>query len=145
MAWYLIKHPNIATKQCIFEQYDSIVGTANMTSNFPTAASIFNLKGTNKAIALGLYNNSKLIDAYPEIGIQHAIATLARQMATSGACPKGITVSISPAINCKTITYSRVAKMLKGLKVVANKYKLNYTIENIEHKDMRIKKDKKIL
>lgn len=133
VAWFLIKHPNIASKQCIFEQYDSTVGTANMSSNFPTAAKIYNLKGTNKAMALGVSNNSMLIDAYPEIGIKMGVANLAQQMASSGASPKGITLSITSSRCCDTSTYSKLAKMLRGLDTIAKKYRLSYSIENFEH------------
>ena len=40
VAKSLTANPNIASKRFVYEQYDSMVGTANMSTNFPTDACI---------------------------------------------------------------------------------------------------------
>ena len=50
IAKFLIGHPNIASRRWIAEQYDSMVGTANTSTNQPSDAAIVNVKGTNKNI-----------------------------------------------------------------------------------------------
>jgi phosphoribosylformylglycinamidine synthase len=65
---HLISHPNIASKQWVYNQYDSMVGTANMSTNAPSDAAIVNIKGTNKAIALKVDCNSRYVNADPEVG-----------------------------------------------------------------------------
>lgn len=137
VAWQLIKHPNIASKQCIFEQYDSMVGTANLSTNFSTPAKVFNIKGTNKAVALSQYNHSPIIDSYPETGVQMAIASLARQMTSSGAIPKGVNFSINYSSNCDTETYSKISKLYSGLETACKKYKINYHVDKFEHKNLK--------
>ena len=52
VAKFLTSHENISSKRWIFEQYDSMVGTANMSTNNPTDAGVVNIKGTNKALAM---------------------------------------------------------------------------------------------
>ena len=47
---YLTGHENIASKRWVYEQYDSMVGTVNMSTNTPTDAGIINLKNSNKAL-----------------------------------------------------------------------------------------------
>ena len=48
----MIQQPNVASKRWIYEQYDSMVGTANLSTNRPSDAGVVNIKGTNRAIAL---------------------------------------------------------------------------------------------
>jgi phosphoribosylformylglycinamidine synthase len=45
-----LAHPNIASKRFVYNKYDSMVGTVNMSTNNPSDAGIVNLKGTNRAI-----------------------------------------------------------------------------------------------
>jgi len=52
VAKHLTSHPNIASKRWVYNQYDSMVGTVNMSTNNPSDAAIVNLKGSNKALAL---------------------------------------------------------------------------------------------
>jgi phosphoribosylformylglycinamidine synthase len=47
VAERLISHPNIASKRWVYQQYDSMVGTATMSSNLPSDAGIVNVKGIN--------------------------------------------------------------------------------------------------
>ncbi len=55
VAKFLTGNENIASKKWIYEQYDSMVGTVNMSTNFPTDAAIVNLKETNKALAMAIF------------------------------------------------------------------------------------------
>ncbi|MEG2666472.1 MAG: phosphoribosylformylglycinamidine synthase subunit PurL, partial [Bacteroidales bacterium] len=43
---------NIASKHWVYEQYDSMVGTKNMTTNKPSDAAVVNLKHTDRALAM---------------------------------------------------------------------------------------------
>jgi phosphoribosylformylglycinamidine synthase len=91
VALALIKHPNIASKRWIYEQYDSMVGTANMATNFPSSAGVVNLKGTNKALVLSVDCNSRYVKADPEVGTMIAVAEAARNIVCSGGKPLAIT------------------------------------------------------
>ncbi|MDB5019632.1 MAG: purL, partial [Pedobacter sp.] len=74
IADHLTSHPNIASKRWVTDQYDSMVGTATMTSNRPSDAAVVAIKGTNKAIALTIDCNSRYVNADPEIGCAIAVA-----------------------------------------------------------------------
>ncbi|RYE03067.1 MAG: phosphoribosylformylglycinamidine synthase subunit PurL, partial [Sphingobacteriaceae bacterium] len=50
VADHLVAHPNIASKRWVTEQYDSMVGTATVTTNQPCDAAVVAVKGTDKAI-----------------------------------------------------------------------------------------------
>jgi phosphoribosylformylglycinamidine synthase subunit PurL len=91
IAKQLLSHPNIASKKWVQEQYDSMVGTANMSTNKPSDAAIVNIKGTNKAIALTVDCNARYVNADPEIGTAIAVAEAARNIVCSGGEPSAIT------------------------------------------------------
>ena len=65
VAKFLTGHENIASKRWVYEQYDSMVGTVNMSTNYPTDASIVNLKETNKALAMTVDCNARMVNADP--------------------------------------------------------------------------------
>ena len=52
VAEQMVALPNIASKRFIYEQYDSMVGTRNMSTNAPSDAGVVNIKGTDKALAM---------------------------------------------------------------------------------------------
>jgi phosphoribosylformylglycinamidine synthase II len=88
---HLIAHPNIASKRWVTDQYDSMVGTATMTTNRPSDAAIVAVKGTDKAIALTVDCNSRYVNADPQKGCAIAVAEAARNITCSGGEPVAIT------------------------------------------------------
>ena len=56
---HLAKHPNLASKRWIYNQYDSMVGTVNMSTNAASDAAIVNIKGSKKALAMTVDCNSR--------------------------------------------------------------------------------------
>ncbi len=91
VARHLLTHPNIASRRWIIEQYDTMVGTRNMTTNAPADAAIVNIKGTRKAIALTTDCNPRYVYADPKTGAAIAVAEAARNIACTGAIPLAIT------------------------------------------------------
>ena len=83
--------PNIASKRWVYEQYDSRVGTRNMTTNRPSDAGIVNIKGTNKALAMTVDCNSRYVNADPEVGTMIAVSEAARNITCAGGNPSAIT------------------------------------------------------
>jgi len=91
VAQQMVALPNIASKRFIYEQYDSMVGTRNMSTNAPTDAGIVNIKGTNKALAMSVDCNSRFVHADPEIGCAMAVSEAARNITCSGGVPSAVT------------------------------------------------------
>ena len=91
VADHLTSHPNIASKRWVSNQYDSMVGTATMTTNKPSDAAVVSIKGTNKAIALTIDCNSRYVYADPEKGCAIAVAEAARNITCAGGEPVAIT------------------------------------------------------
>ncbi|HOZ31108.1 MAG TPA: AIR synthase related protein, partial [Bacteroidales bacterium] len=91
VADFLTRHPNIASKKWIYEQYDTMVRTVNMTTNRFADAGIINIKGTNTALAVTTDCNSRYVKSDPEKGAMIAVAEAARNVACTGAKPLAIT------------------------------------------------------
>jgi phosphoribosylformylglycinamidine (FGAM) synthase-like enzyme len=66
--WHeLLASPNIASKRWVYEQYDSMVRTGNMSTNAPSDAGLVLLKesGGTKALAMTVDCNARYVHADP--------------------------------------------------------------------------------
>ncbi|MFM7078156.1 MAG: phosphoribosylformylglycinamidine synthase subunit PurL, partial [Bacteroidota bacterium] len=91
VAKHLASHPNIASKRWVFNQYDSMVGTINMTTNRPSDAAMVDVRGTKKGLAMTVDCNSRYVHADPKVGASIAVAEAARNISCSGATPSAVT------------------------------------------------------
>lgn len=91
VAEFLLNEPNIASKNWVFKQYDSMVGTVNQSTNLPSDAAVVKVKGSNKSLALTVDCNSRYVYANPEIGCAIAVAEAARNIVCTGGKPSAIT------------------------------------------------------
>jgi phosphoribosylformylglycinamidine synthase len=115
VALALTANPNIASKQWIYEQYDSMVRTVNMSVNRPSDAGVVNIKGTNKALALCTDCNSRYVKADPEIGTMIAVAESARNVVCSGAEPCAITNCLNFGNPYHPEVYWQFVQAIKGM------------------------------
>jgi len=83
----LLASPNIASKQWITEQYDSMVRTNTRVGPGAGDAAVLRLKGTKRGLALSTDGNGRWGYLSPKIGAMHAVAEAARNVACSGARP----------------------------------------------------------
>jgi len=130
-AKQLIANPNIASKRWIWEQYDSMVGTANMSTNAPSDASIVNIKGTNKAIALTVDCNARYVNSDPEVGTAIAVAEAARNIVCSGAIPSAITNCLNFGNPYNPEVYWQFVGAIKGMSAACEKFKTPVTGGNV--------------
>lgn len=115
VADFLIQHPNIASKKWIYEQYDTMVRTNNMSTNRPSDAGIINIKGTNTALAVTTDCNSRYVKADPEIGAMIAVTEAARNVACSGAKPLAITNCLNFGSPLNPHAYWQFVNAIKGM------------------------------
>jgi phosphoribosylformylglycinamidine synthase len=115
VALALTANPNIASKRWIYEQYDSMVRTVNMSTNYPSDAGIVNIKDTNKALAVCTDCNSRYVKADPEIGTMIAVAEAARNVICSGAEPCAITNCLNFGNPYNPEVYWQFVHAVKGM------------------------------
>lgn len=115
IAHYLLTHPNIASKKWVYEQYDSMVGTVNMSSNKPSDAAIVNVKKTDSALALKVDCNSRYVYADPHKGGAIAVSEAARNITCSGGEPVAITNCLNFGNPYNPEVYWQFVEAIKGI------------------------------
>jgi len=80
----LVTSPNLASKQWVYRQYDSFVGSNTIVGPGSDAA-ILRLKESDKAVAISVDCNSRYCSLDPYQGAAIAVAESSRNLAVSGA------------------------------------------------------------
>jgi phosphoribosylformylglycinamidine synthase II len=86
----LLDHPNVASKRWVYEQYDSTVQASTVLPP-GSDAGVVRVPGTNFGIAMSVDCNARLVALDPYEGGKAAVAEAARNVASTGATPLGIT------------------------------------------------------
>ncbi len=127
----VITSPNIASKKFIYEQYDSMVGTVNMSTNGPTDASIVNIKDTNRGIAMTVDCNSRYVNADPKVGTMIAVSEAARNIVVSGGEPSAITNCLNFGNPYSPEVYWQFVGAIKGMSAACEKFNTPVTGGNV--------------
>jgi len=90
VAKFLMTCPNLLSQQWIFEQFDSTVGTNNLSTNFISDAPVLQIKGARHALSVSFCQNSADILKYPE-AVNLSVAEALRRVVCSGGIPRTIT------------------------------------------------------
>lgn len=131
VAHALIKHPNIASKRWIYEQYDSMVGTKNMSTNLPSDAAVVNIKKTNRALVMTTDCNGRYVKANPRKGAMIAIAEAARNIVCSGGEPCAITNCLNFGNPYNPEVYWQFVETIKGMSDACIKFDTPVTGGNV--------------
>ena len=131
VAAHLISHPNIASKRWVTDQYDSMIGTATMTTNRPCDAAVVAVKGTDKAIALTIDCNARYVYADPQKGCAIAVAEAARNITCAGAEPVAITNCLNFGNPYVPEVYWQFVSAIKGMSEACTKFQTPVTGGNV--------------
>ena len=131
IAMQLITLPNIASKKWVYEQYDSMVGTANSTTNAPADSSVIWVKETEKGIACTVDCNGRYVHADPFVGGMIAVCEAARNIVCSGAKPSAITNCLNFGNPYNPEVYYQFVYALKGMSAACLKLDTPVTGGNV--------------
>ena len=115
IAYQMVALPNIASKRWVYEQYDSMVGTVNRSTNGVSDASVINIKGSNRALAMSVDCNSRYVHADPEVGTMIAVSECARNITCSGGTPSAITNCLNFGNPYNPEVYWQFVGAIKGM------------------------------
>ena len=87
----LLSSPTIASKEWVYQQYDSTVRTGTVLGPGGGDAAVIRLRGTDKALAMKTDCNGRYVQLDPREGGRIAVAEAARNVACVGARPMAIT------------------------------------------------------
>ncbi len=128
---FLLTRPSIASKKWIFQQYDSMVGTDNNTTNNPSDAGVVRVKGTNKALVVTTDCNSRYVFSNPETGCALAVAEAARNIVCAGGIPIGVTNCLNFGNPHNPEVYFQFAEAIKGMKLACEMFETPVTGGNV--------------
>ena len=128
---FLANHPNLASKKWVYNQYDSMVGTLNMSTNKPSDAAIVNIKGTKKALAMTVDCNARYVNADPEIGCAIAVSEAARNIVCSGGIPSAVTNCLNFGNPYNPEVYWQFVGAIKGMSKACIRFQTPVTGGNV--------------
>lgn len=131
IAEQLIQLPSVASKRWVYNQYDSMVGTNNTTTNAPADAAVVLVKGTKKGIAVTTDCNSRYVFADPYKGTMMAVAEAARNIVCSGGQPLGVTNCLNFGNPYDPEVYYQFVHAIKGMGEACRKFDTPVTGGNV--------------
>ena len=111
----LLSRPNIASKQWVYRQYDSMVLTNTVTPVGHTDAAVIRIKGSRKGLAMKTDCNARYVYLNPLAGGKIAVAECARNIACSGARPLAITNCLNFGNPYKPEVYFQFKESVRGM------------------------------
>lgn len=142
VAEQIISLPNVASKRWVYEQYDSMVGTVNMSTNGPSDAAIVKVKGTERALAMTVDCNSRYVHADPEVGAMIAVAENARNIVCSGGVPSAITNCLNFGNPYNPEVYWQFVGAIKGMSRACEQFQTPVTGGNVSFYNQTVLADK---
>lgn len=131
VAEQIVQLPSIASKRWVYNQYDSMVGTNNASTNAPTDAAVVLVKGTQKGIAVTTDCNSRYVYADPYRGTMMAVSEAARNIVCSGALPLGVTNCLNFGNPYDPEVYYQFVHAIKGMGEACRKFDTPVTGGNV--------------
>ncbi|WP_019987100.1 phosphoribosylformylglycinamidine synthase subunit PurL [Rudanella lutea] len=136
VAKHLLTHPNVCSRRWIYEQYDSMVGTANRSTNAPSDAAVVRVKtpdgkSTDKSIVITVDCNSRYVNANPYVGAQIAVAEAARNIVCSGGEPLAVTNNLNFGNPYVPEVYWHFVEAVKGMGEACRQFSTPVTGGNV--------------
>ncbi len=126
----IFSSPNIASKQWVYQQYDSMVRTNTVVGPGSDAAVIL-IKDSNKALAAKTDCNGRFVYLNPKEGTKIAVAESARNVVCSGAVPLAITNCLNFGNPYKPEMYWTFKKAIEGMGEACKFFKTPVTGGNV--------------
>lgn len=106
---------NIASKRFVYQQYDSMVGINNTTTNAPSDAAVIRIKDRPKGLVVTVDCNSKYVHADAYKGGLIAVSEAARNIVCTGGNPAAITNCLNFGNPYDPEVYYSFVHALKGM------------------------------
>ena len=126
----LLASPNIASKRCVYRQYDHQVGNNSVVLPGSDAA-VLRIKGTKKAISLTTDGNARYCYVNPYLGGAIAVAEAARNLVCSGAQPLAITDCLNFGNPEKDDVYYQMKECIAGMARACRELKIPVISGNV--------------
>ncbi len=127
----LLGSPNIASKQWVYEQYDTMVRTGTVSRPGPSDAAVVRIKGSKKGLAVKTDCNGRYVYLNPRRGGQIAVAEAARNVVCAGGQPLAITNCLNFGNPYKPEVYWTFKEAVGGMSDACNTFNTPVTGGNV--------------
>jgi phosphoribosylformylglycinamidine synthase II len=136
VARHLLAHPNICSRKWVYEQYDSMVGTANRSTNAPSDAAVVRVKAagmpaTEKSIVITVDCNGRYVNANPRQGAMIAVAEACRNIVCSGGEPIAVTNNLNFGNPYRPEVYWQFVEAVQGMGEACRRFSTPVTGGNV--------------
>jgi len=138
IARQMVSLPNVASRRWIYEQFDTMAGLSNMSSEFASDAGIVKLNGHDQALAMSVDGNSRYGKLEPRKGAMIAVAEAARNIICSGGRPVALADCLNYGDPSDPYVYRDFAESVKGIGEVCRRMSIpviagNVSFHNLTH------------
>jgi len=138
IARKMVSLPNIASRRWIYEQFDTMAGLANLSSEYASDAGIVKLNGYKQALAMSVDGNSRYGRLEPKKGAMIAVAEASRNIICSGGRPLAVADCLNFGDPSDPYVYQDFAESVKGISEVCKKMEIpviagNVSFHNLTH------------
>ena len=131
VAEQLVSHPNIASKRWVYEQYDSMVGIKNKSTNRQSDAAVVRIPDSEKGIAIAVDCNPRYVHADPFSGTAQAVAEAARNIVCAGGQPVAITNCLNFGNPYDEEVFWQFVQAIQGMAAACEKFNTPVTGGNV--------------
>ena len=126
----LLASPNLCSRRPLYEQYDSEVGLARLIGPGGNAG-LARIPGTQRALALATDCNSRYVYLDPYVGTAAAVCEGARNVASCGAKPIGISNCLNFANPYAPENYYMFSESIRGMRDACKALQIPVTGGNV--------------
>ena len=131
IAKMMITLPNISSRKWIYEQFDTMSGLSNLSSEYVSDAGILHLPGHEKLLALSVDGNSRYVRKEPRKGAMIAVAEASRNILCSGGKPVALTNGLNFGDPGDLHVYYDFTESIKGIRQICEKMELPVIAGNV--------------
>ncbi len=138
IARQMVSLPNIASRRWIYEQFDTMAGLSNMSSEYASDAGIVKINGSDQALAMSVDGNSRYCRLEAKKGAMIAVVEAARNVICSGGRPVALADCLNYGDPSDPYVYRDFAQSVKGINEVCRRMEIpviagNVSFHNLTH------------
>ncbi len=131
IARTMIKLPNIASRKWIYEQFDTMSGLSNISSEYSSDAGIVHIPGHEKLLALSVDGNARYVKKEPRKGAMIAVAEASRNIICSGGKPVALANGLNFGDPADLHVYFDFTESIKGIRQICERMNLPVIAGNV--------------
>ncbi|MFO7935407.1 MAG: phosphoribosylformylglycinamidine synthase subunit PurL [Bacteroidales bacterium] len=138
IARKMVTLPNIASRRWIYEQFDTMAGLSNLSSEHPSDAGIVRIQDQDVVLAMSVDGNYRYGRLEPRKGAMIAVAQAARNIICSGGRPLAAADCLNYGDPADPFVYHDFAESVKGISEACRRMGIpvvagNVSFHNLTH------------